>query len=313
VELVVVDGSAQAIENLAGADFSLRACAPDAASNLADCVRGLAADADVPYAPATPAPEMAALVPGGPAVPYAAALLLDQSGSTLSSDPTGARLHAAKAFLDGLGTDDLALLAAFAGAPGATLPSAPLTVYPPFMDHASAPASFATLDTLALQVGGNTPLYDSIDTMRDPWLAEASLPAGLARAVVVFSDGADTTCGGLAEGCLARRTQSVAASNAAQVRLFTIGLSAGADIAALGELANGTGGAMLYAESAEQLLPLYGSVGKLLSLSMPTYRLRWTVESSAPDAFKPGSTLLGRVAVTTANGSFDVPFVVGIP
>ena len=71
-----------------------------------------------------------------------------------------------------------------------------------------------------------------------------------------------------------------------------------------------TGGAFLYAESAEQLLPLYGSLGKLLSLSLPTYRLQWTVQA---DAFTSGHTLLGKVRVNTGTGSIDVPFLIRIP
>jgi hypothetical protein len=85
------------------------------------------------------------------------------------------------------------------------------------------------------------------------------------------------------------------------------------DVAALGELAVQTGGAFLYADSAQQLLPLYGSLGKLLSLSLPTYRLRWTVQAESAQTFKSGHTLLGKVQVSVAGRSFDVPFLVGIP
>ena len=87
----------------------------------------------------------------------------------------------------------------------------------------------------------------------------------------------------------------------------------GVDLLALGELANQTGGAMLYADTVEQLLPLYGSVGRLLSLSLPTYRVSWTVRADVPGAFQPGSSLLGRVQVNSGKGTFDVPFVIGIP
>jgi hypothetical protein len=69
---------------------------------------------------------------------------------------------------------------------------------------------------------------------------------------------------------------------------------------------------LLYADNAEQLLPLYGSVGRLLSLSLPTYRMRWTVQANA-GTFVSGNTLLGRVHVTAQSGTYDVPFVVGIP
>ena len=98
-----------------------------------------------------------------------------------------------------------------------------------------------------------------------------------------------------------------------QVRIFPIGLSDGADIAALGELASRTGGVLLYADNATQLVPLYGSVGKLMSLSLATYRLRWTVRSQVPGGFRAGQALLGRVQVMTGGGAFNVPFVVGVP
>jgi hypothetical protein len=312
IELIVVDGNSRPIENLTAADFALSSCTPDPVDDRVDCLRGTGDAADVAYVPATSAPEALEPIPGAPAVPYAAALLLDQSGSILESDPTGARLFSAKAFLSGLGAGDHALLAAFAGGAGATIPTPPLTVYAPFRDQTSAPSYFATLDTLAPLVGGNTPLYESLDALRNQVVGDASLPAGLAKAVVVFTDGSDTDCG-TPQACLTRRQQSIQGANAGQARLFMIGLSSGVNVAALGELANQTGGALLYADSAEQLLPLYGSVGRLLSLSLPTYRLRWTVQAGSAGVFQPGHTLLGRVQVTTGAGQLDVPFVVGIP
>lgn len=312
IELIVLDGASQPIPNLTAANFVLRACTPDPANTRADCVRGATADADVAYTPAMAAPEAVTVVPGLPASPYAAALLLDQSGSILQSDPTGARLFAAKSFLAGLGPDDQALLAAFAGNPGALIPSSPLSVYAPFRNQATAPSYGATLDSLATQVGGNTPLYDSLDALRQQVVGDATLPLGLPRAVVIFTDGADTSCA-TPEDCRVRRAQSIQRANADQVRIFTIGLSSGVDIAALGELANQTGGALLYADTADQLLPLYGSVGRLLSLSLPTYRLRWTVQAGSAGVFQSGRTLLGRVQVTSGSNTFDVPLVVGIP
>jgi hypothetical protein len=311
IELVLVGVDSQPIVNLSAANFELRACAPDPSNNRTDCIQGSAADADQTYTPGAALPQSLELVPGSTARPYAAALLLDQSGSIFQSDPTGARLFSAKAFLSGLGAQDQALLAAFAGGAGALIPTAPLTVYTPFKDSTSAQDYFPVLDSLAPLVGGDTPLYDSLDTLRLSF-GDPSLPAGLAKAAVIFTDGADTTCVG-AEACRTRREQSIQGANADAVRLFTIGLSRGVDIVALGELANRTGGAMLYADSAEQLLPLYGSVGKLLSLSLPTYRLRWTVQAGSPGAFRSGNTLLGRVSVTAGTAAFDVPFIVGVP
>ncbi len=309
---MLVDSHAGPIDNLGAANFSLRACVPDAGNARIDCVRGASAADDLAYTPRTAAPEALTPVSAGTARPYAAALLLGQSGSIYDTDPTGARLYSAKAFLGSLGADDRVLLAAFAGGAGASIPTVPLTVYAPFRDRSSAPDYFASLDALAMQVGGNTPLYASLDSLRQHLAADTTLPADLTQAVVLFTDGTDTACGDVA-ACHTRRAQSIQAALESQVRLFTIGLSSNVDVVALGELATQTGGAFLYADSAEQLLPLYSSLGKLLSLSLPTYRLRWAVQADPAGSFKSGQTLLGKVQVTVGSTRVDVPFLVGIP
>lgn len=311
VELVVVDGNSLPIEGLSPANFTLSPCAPAPANKPANCIRGAHLAADAAYAPTSAAPTGLQRIAASPEKPFAAGLLMDQSGSIAQSDASGARLYSAKAFLRALGSDDRALLAAFAGGPGAIIPTAPLTVYPPFIDRASAGSLFATLDGLTQQVGGDTPLYDAVDTLRGRVANDTSLPTGMAKAVVIFSDGADTSCTS-DSACRTRRAEVIQSANIAQVRLFTIGLSKDIDIAALGELANQTGGAFLYADAAEQLLPLYGSVGKLLSLGLPTYRMRWTVRADAQGVFQSGSSLLGRVQVTAGANTFTVPFIVGI-
>lgn len=312
IELVVVDGDSKPIENLSQANFVLRACSPSSASASVNCVRGTGTSVDVAYAPVTPAPEALERVAGLDVQPYAAALLLDQSGSIQQSDASGARLFSSKVFLDGLGVDDQALVAAFAGGTGATLPTRPLTLYGAFRTRNAVSSYFPVLDSLSKLVGGNTPLYASIDALGQHLKTDASVPTGLGKAMVIFTDGADTDCRSV-EACRASRMRTIQQANQNQVRLFTIGLSDGVDVAALGELANQTGGALLYADTPEQLLPLYGSVGRLLSLSLPTYRLRWTVQAAAAGAFRPGQSLIGRVQVSAAGKVFDVPFIVGIP
>ena len=316
IEVVVVRGNSQPIETLNASDFVLRACTPATATERngrVDCLRGAgSADADMAYVPETPAPLSLLLVPGLTARPYAAALLLDQSGSIAETDATGARLYASKAFIDGMGVADQALLAAFAGGPAATLPTRPLTVYGSFQSQAGARAQFATLDALKSMLGGNTPLYDAIDALRLQVVGDTTLPAGISRAMMVFTDGVDTTCSS-AEACRSARERTIQGALQSQVRLFTIGLAKGIDVATLGELADRTGGAFLYADTAEQFLALYGSVGKLMSLSLPTYRLRWTVQAAAGATFRPGDTLLGKVEVNAAGSRFDVPFVVTVP
>jgi hypothetical protein len=312
VELVVVDGDSQPILNLSASDFALLDCAPDPRTARSDCVSSDVDDTDAAYVPVTPSPDALALIAGAPEQPHAAVLLLDQSGSIAQTDPTGARLYSAKAFLEHLGEGNWAELAAFSSPPGALIPTPPLTLYPPFRDQSSATSYFATLDSLHGLIGGNTPLYDSIDTVSRQLRDDTTLPAGIAKDIVVFTDGDDSLCGTPAN-CGAQRQASIQAAKDSQVRLFTIGLSGQVDTLALGQLASETGGAFLFASTVEQLLPLYGSAGKLLSGSLPTYRLRWTIRSDATGAFKPGGTLLGRVQVKVPSSTFEVPFVVGIP
>lgn len=317
IELVIVDGQSRPITGLDAANFILRACTPDPGNDRVDCVRGANADFDASYVQVSGTPESITLIAGTTAQPYAAALMLDQSGSIATSDPTGARLYSAKAFIDGLGAGDHVLLSAFANG-AALIPDMPLTLYPPFRDLAtvsSDPSYFSTLDSLPALVGGSTPLYAALDLMREQLVTDESLPNGIAKSLVIFTDGDDTDCvdANDANACRTRRQESIDAANAAGVRVFTIGLSSGVNFEALGELANQTGGAFLFADSAEQLIPLYGSVGKLLSLSLPTYRLRWTIQATEANVFLSGNAVLGRVEVTADGSKFEVPFIVGIP
>jgi hypothetical protein len=244
--------------------------------------------------------------------------MLDQSQSISGSDPTGARLFSAKAFLDGLGSGDRALLSVFANDgtnTDALIPTQPLTIYPPFRSPTTtrdAPSYYDTLDSLVDLVGGGTPLYESLDLLREQVVADPALPVGIAKAVVIFTDGEDTDCGG-ANTCRTRRDQSIQAAIADNLRIFTIGLSTGVDFEALAELANDTGGAFLFADSAEQLIPLYGTVGDLLSLTLPTYRLTFNVSADAQGVFMSGRSLIGRVEVTAGTNVFNVPFIVGVP
>jgi hypothetical protein len=312
IELVVVDGDSRPIESLTAADFVLRPCVPDPADERFDCVRGAVAADDTAYVATTPSPTALALVPGAAARPFASALLIDQSASIAETDPTGARLYASKVFVQALGVADQVLLAAFASGTDALVPGAPLAVYGPFRGADQAGTYLDTLDTLATQVAGGTPLYASVDALREQWLSGTAAPAGLGKAIVVFTDGDDSQCG-TQQTCRDRRAQSIQGAVQDDVRIFTVGLSDAVDIATLGELANDSGGALLYADNVTQLLPLYGSVSRLMSLSLPTYRLSWTVQANAAGAFSPGQALIGRVQVNAGHSTIEVPFVVGIP
>jgi hypothetical protein len=285
------------------------------------------AQSDRPYTVDNATAAAFTTVPASPEVDYAATLMLDQSGSVNSTDPTGARLFSAKAFVQTVdaASGDAVLLSAFADdneTQTALIPTKPLTVYDPFtMDGQSY---FDELDTLRDQSAGGTPLYRALfpeanDNNADPAFTTGLIdtvadtaPAGLNKAIVVFTDGEDSECGG-PNACRTKRRHVIDHANANDVEIFTIGLSDEVDFEALGELANGANGVFLFAANAEQLIPLYGSLGALLSRSLLTYRMQWTLRSDTDNTFASGKSVLGRLQIDASGTPIEVPFVVGIP
>jgi hypothetical protein len=309
VELVVVGADAQPVEGLSAADFALLPCLPDLGTPAADCLRNAAADRA--YL-ASGAPTAMQVVAAQPVVAHSVGLLIDQSGSIASTDGMNARLYAAKALLGNLTTGDQGLVGAFADGAGARLPQQPLTVLGQVANAAAAAQVYPSLDALASQSGGQTPLYTSIDAMRALLVADTMPRPGLPLAMAVFTDGADTYCGSPA-GCAQRRQQVIDAARADTVRLFTIGLSGGIDVEALSQLATATGGAMLYADKVEQLIPLYGSLGRLMSMGLATYRLQFTIDAGETGVLASGQTVLARARVLVRGQVVDIPLAVGIP
>jgi len=308
VELVVVDGNAQPVAGLVAADFQLLACQPNAATPAADCLRN--APADHAYQSGGIATGLQ-VVAAQPVVAHTVGLLIDQSGSIANTDRLNARLYAAKSLVSILAVGDQAVIGAFADGSGALLPQQPLTVLATVADAAAAAQAFAPLDALAAQSGGQTPLYASIDAMRARLAADEALRPGVPRAMVVFTDGADSYCG-TAVACAQRRQQVIDAARVDSVRLFTIGLSGDIDVEALSQLATAGGGAMLYADTVEQLIPLYGSLGRLMSLGLPTYRMRFSIDMGEAGVLAAGQTVLARVRVQVGGQTVDIPLAVGV-
>ncbi len=309
VELVVVGADAQPVAGLLAADFQLLPCLPDAATPAADCLRN--APADQGYQ-SSGAAILLQVVAAQPMVAHTVGLLIDQSGSIASTDQLNARLYAAKTMTSTLAVGDRAVIGAFADGTGARLPQQPLTLLATVASAAAASSVFGPPDALAGQSGGQTPLYASIDAMRASLAAEAALRPGVPRALAVFTDGADTYCG-TAVGCAQRRQQVIDAARADGVRLFTIGLSGNIDVEALSQLATAGGGAMLYADTVEQLIPLYGSLGRLMSLGLPTYRMRFVIDAGQAGVFASGQTVLARARVQVNGRLVDIPLAVSIP
>jgi PKD repeat protein len=316
IQVVVVDENSTAVTGLTAGAFNLQPCTPSAATTTADCVVG-PAGFDAAYTVLGPgsAPSFEE-IPGGIAQPYAAALMFDQSKSIIKNDPTDARLFSAKEFLRSLGGSDRASLSAFAvdvQAENGTalIPETPVTIYPVGNPVFAADGTvfFPTLDALTTQEGGGTPLYEALCQVMD--FTAASAPAGLRKAAVVFTDGQDDAPNTAGFDCT-KIDDSIAKSTATGVDIFTIGLSGEVDGQALAALADGGGGAFLFAEDTSQLITIYGSLGNLLSGSLTTYKLTYRITTDVANAFQPGRAVLGSLAVNTGAASVRLPFIVRI-
>jgi hypothetical protein len=309
LQLLVIDQNAEAVTNLTAADMSLQNCAPDTLTTGPDCLRAVPNN-DVGYTVTPSTPVGFTIIPGNAASPYAAALVMDQSNSIEVSDPTDARIFAGKGFMERLGANDRIVLSAFAETSGtnvAKIPTQPLTIYGAFT--ADGTSYFDDLDSLANQEGGRTPLYNSLNSMID--YVETNAPTGIPgqrKAVVLFSDGDDTVCAD-DKAC---RESAIANSASSAVDIFTIGLSDKVNFEAMAELADRSNGVFLFADTAEQLIPIYGALGKLLSRSLATYEVTWTIQAAAPNTFVTGRSILGEIVINTASNPVRLPIIVRI-
>jgi hypothetical protein len=142
--------------------------------------------------------------------------------------------------------------------------------------------------------------------------AVAQAPAGVRKAAVVFTDGRDEPAG--ATGTYACRTINAAIAKHAStgVDIFSIGLSGEVDGLALATLADAGNGVFLFAEDVTQLIPIYGSLGNLLSGSLSTYRLSFRITADAAGTFAPGRNVRGVLSVAAPSNTVNLPFVVRI-
>ena len=311
LNLVVVDQNGVPINNLTGADFTLRACAP-VAGEPSECVRRpSSATFDAPYSPSpsSGAPGSFQLVPPPAPAPYAASMLLDQSNSIVTNDPSDARVYASKVFLDSVDPGDQIALGAFAQGSGRLIPGAPAPYYV-FADFGDARSIFDdALDSLPGLEGGFTPLYAALQGMAA--YTDANAPDGVRKAVVVFTDGEDTVCtGNAAAGC---RSNMIDAANAGNVDIFTVGLGSEVNTAVLTEISYRTGGIHLVATSPEQMIAIFGSLGNLLSGSITTYRLTWTIQGNTTGVFQPGDAVLGTIEVSHGTQTIVLPILYTVP
>ncbi len=302
----------------------VRDCEPnpsnDAPVHQADCVAG-PPGFDAGYVP-DGIPRAVTVLERRPPAVLSVALLVDQSNHISVKDPWGERLFAIKYFLTTLGSADRVVLAAFASNAGASgelslLPQQPVTFLatagPSFTPF--DPAMFTTIDSLATMEGGAAPLYAAIDRVLDFTVANA--PAGGRRVVVVLTDGSDNTCGSPSQ-CRAARHALIDKSRALGVEILTIGLTSDGDHAqraALGELADGGAGPVLWVADARRLGTVFGGLRAILNGSVGIYETRFRIQSSTYGVFQSGRTVLGTVDLTYCEWDCEdeIHFAVRIP
>ncbi len=214
---------------------------------------------------------------------YSAALLLDQSGSIKSTDPNDARIDGGIAFINAMGGEDEIALAYFEG-PGSGA-SAVLS------DFSQKKKDLRNdIETLSDAEGGDTPLYRAIVETLDYVDQNAS---NNNKAVVVFTDGQASSS-----------SYFNTAINSAQekgISIYPVGLKE-VNTVALSDLAFETGGAMLFADDAIQLVSLYSSLDEILNGNSLFYRIRWKVERDGGYVWGDNDVLSGNVKVEFGEG-----------
>lgn len=231
--------------------------------------------------------------------PYSAMFLLDQSGSITGTDPTDARIDAAKVFIRNLGTGDEVGLMAFAS--GGQLKYSPTTTWLHGGQRFSSDRSafFGALDSLADREGGGTPLYDATVNAVSATDRHAN---NTNQAVIVFTDGRNTS---------STATLSSAIQHARQHRipLHTVALSHGVDIGVLSEMAGETGGSLTYATDARRLISYYGALGPYLAGSGRFYRTTWSVLARGGSfSFNQGGSMYDYIEIEIPGSNIWLPF-----
>ena len=229
--------------------------------------------------------------------PYSAMLLLDQSGSIITNDPTDARLFASKEFLSALGEQDYAAVAAFASGEERLIESEPFTLMNDFTGSGSD--AYSVVDSLASLEGGGSPFYDAIESM----ILYTSLNAPNIdnKAIIVFTDGEDT-------GSSSNANDVVTSAINLGVKLFIVGLSNTAEQDVLSKMANDTGGSFFLASDAQFLPNYYATLGQILTGQTKAYDTTWTVNISGNGSFNGEFT--SSVIVSTPQEQLVVPFTV---
>lgn len=237
---------------------------------------------------------------------YSAELLLDQTGSIRFTDPLNLRLLAAKIFLDAtalLDPADEVQLSTFQDS--LHIDGEWLHSYGPFTHNT---AKFEdTVETLASRIGGGTPLYDA---MYDETDSVALQGQNANKALVVFTDGEDNESNLYYPGATLWSTIHHAVQQ--HVKVFAIGLETGLDTALI-SAAMQTGGAVMHASDAKQMVSYFGAMSNLLHGGAKYYQTKWHV-SLPNEANLHGQVISGNLSITLPDNSIVLaPFAVTFP
>lgn len=223
--------------------------------------------------------------------PFSATLLFDQSGSINSTDPSDARIDAGVSFASIVDNGDEASVVAFAQGGYFASP------YEEIQGFTTNPDKLTTaIETLAGKAEGYTPLYVSIYELIETTANEGTNEN---RAIVAFTDGEDT------EGSYTV-PQIIQRACAEGVRVYTVGLGSAVNFLELSSIAFETGGAVMLAEDAIQLIALYNSLGALLHGQAEFYRMRLQV-INGDGAWETGDIISGNIALQLSE-SFTINF-----
>ncbi len=189
---------------------------------------------------------------------YSVGLLFDQSGSIASTDPGDARVDAGKAFVDLMSRKDEMALAQFSGNGN----EGAYSLLSPFTNDKGDLKTL--IDGFVGNPSGSTPLYGSVYDLISYTSQNGSNKAN--RAVVAFTDGANTEPFDYWD--------AINLAKAEDIKVFTIGLNL-SDYDVLQTMALETGGAVMQADDALQLIALYQSLGELLEGTAYYYQTTW--------------------------------------
>lgn len=222
-------------------------------------------------------------------------LLMDQSGSIMQTDPEDLRIRGGKEFLHSMSSGSDVLLMSFAD--GNPCAGSSIQTYGSFTkDPKSVEAS---VDSLAGCAGGGTPLWQaSVDAI-------SRLESGgsnRSKALVIFTDGADSSFMTTVDDVIAAATQK-------EIRIFTVGLSDGVELAVLSQVAQATGGAFFFARDVGSMISAFRGMNLLLTGDYDRNSCKQTIKLPSTS---PGTTVLMSAHVKVNGVQTEAPIAVQI-